>query len=89
VRLEGLGELMKIIRLIGSRTRDLPACRVVLQPLRYYRAPFPGKFLALILFEADSTPEPNCGRIWSTEKQIVLIENRTRNLPACSIFLLI
>jgi hypothetical protein len=28
VRLEGLGELIKIIHLIGSRTRDLPVCNI-------------------------------------------------------------
>jgi hypothetical protein len=35
VRPEGLGKLIKIIHLIGSRTRDLPACSIVPQPLRY------------------------------------------------------
>jgi hypothetical protein len=29
VRLEGLGKLRKIIHLIGSRTHDLPACKIV------------------------------------------------------------
>jgi hypothetical protein len=38
VRLEGLGKLKKkkkLIHLIGSRIRDLPACSVVPYPLRY------------------------------------------------------
>jgi hypothetical protein len=34
MRLEGLGKLEILIHLIGSRTRDLPACRLVPQPLR-------------------------------------------------------
>jgi hypothetical protein len=39
VRLEGLGKLKKkFIQLIVSRTRDLPACSIVTQLLRY-RAP--------------------------------------------------
>jgi hypothetical protein len=33
--MEGLGQLKKFIHFIGSQTRDLPACRVVPQPLRY------------------------------------------------------
>jgi hypothetical protein len=35
VRSEGLGKLKTFIHLIGSRTLDLPACSVMLQPLRY------------------------------------------------------
>jgi hypothetical protein len=35
VRPEGLGTLIKTIRLIESRTLDLPACSLVPQPLRY------------------------------------------------------
>jgi hypothetical protein len=35
VRPEGLGKLKKLTELIGSRTRDLPACIIVPQPLRY------------------------------------------------------
>jgi hypothetical protein len=35
VRLEGLGKLKKLIYFIGSRTRDLPACSIVPQPLHY------------------------------------------------------
>jgi hypothetical protein len=35
---EGLGKLKKLIHRIGSRTRDLPACSVMPQPL-YYRVP--------------------------------------------------
>jgi hypothetical protein len=31
VRLEGLGNLIKVIHLIGSRTRDLPVCNVALE----------------------------------------------------------
>jgi hypothetical protein len=34
MRLEGLGKLEKI-HLIGTRSRDLPACNIVPQPLRY------------------------------------------------------
>jgi hypothetical protein len=33
---EGLGKLKKFIHLIGSRTRNLPTCSIVLQPLRYH-----------------------------------------------------
>jgi hypothetical protein len=32
LRLEGLGKLKKKIHLIGTRTRDLPACIIVSQP---------------------------------------------------------
>jgi hypothetical protein len=32
VRLEGLSKLKEKIRLIGTRTRDLPACSIVPQP---------------------------------------------------------
>jgi hypothetical protein len=35
VRPEGLGKLKRFINFIGSRTRDLPDCSVVPQPLRY------------------------------------------------------
>jgi hypothetical protein len=35
VRLEGLGKLKKFIHLIGSRTRDFPACSLVPLPLPY------------------------------------------------------
>jgi hypothetical protein len=38
VRLEGLGQL-KEIHLIGTRTRDLPACSIVPQPTTLPRAP--------------------------------------------------
>jgi hypothetical protein len=34
-RPEGLGKLKKVIHLIGSRTRDLPACSIVSQLPRY------------------------------------------------------
>jgi hypothetical protein len=37
VRLEGLGKLKKV-QLIGSRTRDLPACSIVPQPTTLPRA---------------------------------------------------
>jgi hypothetical protein len=30
VRLDGLGKLKKCFRLIGSRTRNLPACNIML-----------------------------------------------------------
>jgi hypothetical protein len=43
VRSEGLGKFEKI-HLIGARSRDLPACSVVLQPLRY-RVPPPFRTL--------------------------------------------
>jgi hypothetical protein len=35
VRPEGLGNLKKFSDLVGSRTRNLPACSIVSQPLRY------------------------------------------------------
>jgi hypothetical protein len=35
VRPEGLGKLKKLFYLMGSRTRYLPACTIVPQPLRY------------------------------------------------------
>jgi hypothetical protein len=35
VRPEGLGKLIKFNYLMGSRTRDLPGCSTVPQPLRY------------------------------------------------------
>jgi hypothetical protein len=35
MQLKGLGKLKKLIQFIWSRTRDLPACSVVPQPLRY------------------------------------------------------
>jgi hypothetical protein len=38
LRLEGLGKLKKI-HLIGTRTRDLPACSIVPQPTTLPRAP--------------------------------------------------
>jgi hypothetical protein len=38
VRLEGLDQL-KIVHLIGTRTRDLPACSIVPQPTTLPRAP--------------------------------------------------
>jgi hypothetical protein len=34
-RLEGLGKLIKCIRIIVSRTLELPACSIVPQPLSY------------------------------------------------------
>jgi hypothetical protein len=39
-RLEGLGKLKNFVHLIGARTRVLPACSMVPQPLRY-RVPVP------------------------------------------------
>jgi hypothetical protein len=39
VRLQGLGQLGNRFDLIGTRTRDLPACSVVLQPTTLPRAP--------------------------------------------------
>jgi hypothetical protein len=38
VRLEGLGKLKKFNNFIGFRTCNLPACSIVLQPLRYSRS---------------------------------------------------
>jgi hypothetical protein len=35
VRPEGLGKSEKKIHLIGTRSRDLPVCSIVSQPLRY------------------------------------------------------
>jgi hypothetical protein len=40
VRLEGVDRLKKFIHLIGSRTRDLPACSIVPQPLLCYKQEF-------------------------------------------------
>jgi hypothetical protein len=39
VRLEGFGQLKKSNYLIGTRTRDLPACTIVPQPTTLPRAP--------------------------------------------------
>jgi hypothetical protein len=38
VLLEGLGKLKKKMHLIGIRSRDLPACNIVLQPTALPRA---------------------------------------------------
>jgi hypothetical protein len=38
-RPQGLGKLVEFNYLIRSRTRDLPACNIVLQPLRYRALP--------------------------------------------------
>jgi hypothetical protein len=40
VRLEGLGQLKKKIHLIGTRTRELPACSTVPQATALPRANF-------------------------------------------------
>jgi hypothetical protein len=39
LRPQGLGKLIKIIHLIGSRNRDLPACSIVLQSLLPGKSP--------------------------------------------------
>jgi hypothetical protein len=39
VRMEGVGKL-KIIRLVGTRTRDIPTCSIVPQPTTLPRAPW-------------------------------------------------
>jgi hypothetical protein len=40
VRLEGLGQLKKKNNyLVGNRTRDIPACRILSQPTTLPRAP--------------------------------------------------
>jgi hypothetical protein len=39
VRPEGFGKLEKI-HLIGTRSRDLPVCSLVPQPLRYRESPY-------------------------------------------------
>jgi hypothetical protein len=39
VRLEGTGKLKKFIHLIRTRTRDLPACSIALQPSTLQHAP--------------------------------------------------
>jgi hypothetical protein len=36
VRPEGLGKLRKFVHLIGSPSRDIPACSIVPYPLRYH-----------------------------------------------------
>jgi hypothetical protein len=40
VRLEGLDKLKKKIHLIGTQSRDLPACSIVPEPTTLPRAPF-------------------------------------------------
>jgi hypothetical protein len=50
VRLEELGQLKKM-HLIGTRTRDLPACSIVAQPTMLPRAPI---FLCSYLFITDA-----------------------------------
>jgi hypothetical protein len=47
VRVEGLGKLKKI-HLIGTRTRDLPACSIVPQPTTLPRAHDTGIVASLI-----------------------------------------
>jgi hypothetical protein len=39
MRLKVLGKLKKFIHLIGSRTRDLPTCSIVPQPITLQRVP--------------------------------------------------
>jgi hypothetical protein len=40
MRLEGLGKLKKINDVIGTRTRDLPACSIAPQPSTLARVPY-------------------------------------------------
>jgi hypothetical protein len=47
VRLEGLGKLKKKMHLIGTPTRDFPACSIVTQPITQLRAPSIAKFLLI------------------------------------------
>jgi hypothetical protein len=48
MRTDILGKLKKLIYLIGSRSRDLPTCSIVLQPLRY--RVLPGTVKAILFF---------------------------------------
>jgi hypothetical protein len=48
VRPEGLGQLRKFIHFIVSRTRDLPACSIVPQPLRYRGVPYFNLYVLVI-----------------------------------------
>jgi hypothetical protein len=48
VRLEGLGQLKKI-HLIGTRTRDLPACSIVPQLTTLPRAPIMMMMMMMII----------------------------------------
>jgi hypothetical protein len=50
VRLEGLGKLKKKIHLIGTRSRDLPACSIVPQPTTQLRASI--SYVYLLLFNS-------------------------------------
>jgi hypothetical protein len=52
VRPERLGKFNRRIRLIGSRTRDLPACSIVPQPLRYRARPLRQPLKGLIAEES-------------------------------------
>jgi hypothetical protein len=60
VRPEGLGKFEKI-HLIGTRSRDLPACSIVPQPTMLPRASTfidnHSSFLALILTEENQAPQ--------------------------------
>jgi hypothetical protein len=47
VQPEGLGKLIKIIHLIGSRTRDLPVCNIALTTMLHHA---PGQ-IGIIVFK--------------------------------------
>jgi hypothetical protein len=57
VRPEGLGKLIKIIHLIGSRTRDLPVCNTDMKsPLRIkYVQKYPDLFSSQFLSQEFNT----------------------------------
>jgi hypothetical protein len=61
MQLEGLGKLIKILYLIGSRARDLPACSIVVKALCYSMPPAYGNIHAgteLPIAEADHELPP-------------------------------
>jgi hypothetical protein len=65
MRPEGLSKLKKFIHLIGFRTCDLPACSIVLEPLRY-RVP-PNEAVLVLSYEGllGSSVILDLGTRWS------------------------
>jgi hypothetical protein len=63
VPLEGLRKLKKFIHLNGSRTRNLPACRIVPQSLRYRVLPSP---TTTAVFEVERLKEVTEGNFYVT-----------------------
>jgi hypothetical protein len=66
---EGLGKLIKIIHLFGSRTRDLPESSPVPRPLRYSVALFvatagkENKVFAKLSRSVEENPVRLCGLV--------------------------